>query len=56
MELAIQLCESVSEVLKSGCFQLQKWASNSKEVLDYLRDNNSISQILIFGENEKTKT
>ncbi|XP_050300129.1 uncharacterized protein LOC126738734 [Anthonomus grandis grandis] len=53
---AINLCNEVSEVLRSGGFELQKWASNSKEVLDHLRDKYSLSSILVFGESEKTKT
>lgn len=53
---AIKLCDDVSDVLKQGCFELQKWASNSKQVLDHLRSKYSISPILVFGETEKTKT
>lgn len=53
---AINLCNDVSEVLRSGGFELQKWASNSKEVLDHLRDKYSLAPILVFGETEKTKT
>ncbi|XP_050305064.1 uncharacterized protein LOC126742462 [Anthonomus grandis grandis] len=51
----INLCNEVTSILKSAGFDLQKWASNSQEILDHGKTSSSTSTVL-FGERGQTKT
>lgn len=42
-------------ILKSGCFELRKWKSNSPEILEGIRASISDSQILHFTAPEVSK-
>lgn len=50
-----EICDTIVLILKSGCFHLQKWASNSKVILAHLQQQNPKAVIKI-GEGNKTKT
>ncbi|XP_030763068.1 uncharacterized protein LOC115887734 [Sitophilus oryzae] len=51
----IKICSEVTDILQSGCFPLQKWASNNSEVLKHVKASNP-SAIFKLGDGEKTKT
>lgn len=55
VEEAIKICNDVSNILKSGGFELRKWNSNSNEVLKELHCQRD-SQVMQFGEKTQTKT
>lgn len=52
---AVQLCSEVSSILKSGCFTLRKWTSNSADVLNSIQVSDISSGIMQFGDKENTK-
>lgn len=54
-EEALQLCSEVSNILKSGCFILRKWVSNSVDVLNSIQVSDMSSGIMPFGDKENTK-
>ncbi|XP_063544857.1 uncharacterized protein LOC134753026 [Cydia strobilella] len=39
-------CQEIKEILRRGGFQMQKWSSNSDEVLEYLKEDNSTRDTL----------
>nr|CAI5840396.1 unnamed protein product [Callosobruchus analis] len=47
---AVDICRNIAGVLKSGCFELRKWQSNSSELLSILSANNNQEHTLKFGE------
>ncbi|XP_072401038.1 uncharacterized protein [Diabrotica undecimpunctata] len=49
------ICQTVSNILKAGCFNLRKWYSNDNKVLDGLQHSNDAC-ILKFDPEEKAKT
>lgn len=51
-ETLLEICNSVSKVLESGCFHLRKWVFNSPVT----QSNVSAFKDLSFGENCHTKT
>nr|CAI5835987.1 unnamed protein product [Callosobruchus analis] len=53
---ALDICKDIASVLKSGCFELRKWQSNSSELLSTLSMNNNEEHTLKFGERENCKT
>ncbi|KAF2895127.1 hypothetical protein ILUMI_11047 [Ignelater luminosus] len=53
---AAYICENVSKVLKTVCFELQKWYSNKPGVLKNVGSANQGYHILEFGEHENAKT
>lgn len=55
-ETLIQNCQLVSNILKTGCFELRKWISNSSVVLDALTDSDGSISKRKFGEIGETKT
>lgn len=55
IEEVIQICEKISELLASGNFQLRKWASNSPEVLQGIRNPDISHNVLEFDKGGNTK-
>lgn len=56
IEEVIHICDQVSEILKSACFPLRKWNSNSKEVLVHVSNNHAESESHVqIGQNETVK-
>ncbi|XP_072398228.1 uncharacterized protein [Diabrotica undecimpunctata] len=55
IEDAQHICQTVSNILKAGCFNLRKWYSNDNKVLDGLHHSNDAC-ILKFDPEEKAKT
>lgn len=53
LEEAITLCDQVISILSSACFELQKWASNSDEILEHVQSSRK-SVIMKLGEKSKT--
>ncbi|XP_063827477.1 uncharacterized protein LOC135076893 [Ostrinia nubilalis] len=41
IEATIKMCEEIRTILKGGGFNMQKWSSNSEEVLKYLQEGES---------------
>ncbi|XP_047998132.1 uncharacterized protein LOC125235579 [Leguminivora glycinivorella] len=41
-----KMCKEIKEILKRGGFKMQKWSSNSDEVLEYLKEDNSTRDTL----------
>ncbi|CAK1600373.1 unnamed protein product [Parnassius mnemosyne] len=41
-----QICDEVKNLLKKGGFQMQKWSSNSDELLRFLQDDKDISETM----------
>lgn len=56
IEEASRICKNVTEVLKTGCFELRKFYSNDSAVLKHVQNDNSLTKIIEFGANENTKT
>ncbi|CAH2017105.1 unnamed protein product [Acanthoscelides obtectus] len=54
-EEAVRLCDELTSILSAGCFQLQKWSSNSKQVLDHVQSNNP-QTIINIGSDQRAKT
>lgn len=52
----ILACNQISDILKSTSFSLRKWASNSKMILNGLKDTSDEFSILNLGENDVIKT
>lgn len=52
----LELCQQVSSILKSGCFELRKWKSNSKEVLAGIEDSIPSSDEFNFAPLDSGKT
>lgn len=55
LQEAITLADEITQILESGCFNLQKWASNSPEFLKHVKEVNPTA-VLKLGESERTKT
>lgn len=49
---ALTICDEISKILSSGCFQLQKWATNSTKILQHIQNP---STILKIGKDQRTK-
>ncbi|XP_061724297.1 uncharacterized protein LOC133530805 [Cydia pomonella] len=41
-----KMCQEIKEILRRGGFRMQKWSSNSDEVLEYLKEDNSTRDTL----------
>nr|CAH7738741.1 unnamed protein product [Callosobruchus chinensis] len=52
---ALEICEELKQILSSGGFELQKWASNSEAVLQYVKSQNP-STVINIGNDQRTKT
>ena len=51
----LQLQNEITNILAKGCFQLRKWLSNDKAILNKIKlSDNLESNILEFGEENKT--
>lgn len=55
LQKAIKLAEQVKYVLLQGGFELSKWASNSKELLDKMADQSHQKEIAVIDEDKETK-
>lgn len=53
---AISLCQSVSSILKSGCFELRKWKSNNPHVLEGIKGASLSTDVFQFSSPEANKT
>lgn len=56
MEEALQIRNEVIAILKKGCFQLRKWATNEPRLLDDLIDNDEENNVIKFDESDSLKT
>nr|CAH7749990.1 unnamed protein product [Callosobruchus chinensis] len=52
---ALEICEELKQILSSGGFELQKWASNSEAVLQYVKSQNP-SAVINIGNDQRSKT
>lgn len=55
VEETISICNQVSYILKSACFQLRKWNSNSSDVINHMKNNCSELNCVQIGPNENAK-
>lgn len=53
---AINIAQSISQVLEEGGFKLRKWVSNNLEVILAIAERDNQSNSVILGEHENTKT
>ncbi|XP_050344653.1 uncharacterized protein LOC126769778 [Nymphalis io] len=55
-EGAINIFEQMTKLMKQGGFTLQKWCSNSNELLKYIKEDvQSIDNAVVFKENDTVK-
>nr|CAH7760137.1 unnamed protein product [Callosobruchus chinensis] len=53
---AIFIYEQVSKVLRSGCFELRKWLSNSEEIMTFISSCNTSEHSVKIGDKDVAKT
>lgn len=53
---AKDICTQISKILQSGCFNLRKWSSNCREVVNLFQDKSDPLSVLNFDHSESTKT
>nr|CAH7752297.1 unnamed protein product [Callosobruchus chinensis] len=53
---AIFIYEQVSKVLRSGCFELRKWLSNSEEIVTFISSCNTSEHSVKIGDKDVAKT
>lgn len=53
---ARRITKLVFDTLKEGCFILRKFFSNNDSILDCIPNNDPLSKIVEFGENDRKKT
>ncbi|XP_066260433.1 uncharacterized protein [Euwallacea similis] len=51
-----RICKLVFKTLKQGCFVLRKFCANDGSILDGIPNDDSLSKIVEFGENDAKKT
>lgn len=52
----LRICNGISNILQQGCFNLRKFVSNSKEVLEKIPGSDDNVKIVNLSENENSKT
>ncbi|MEI4927613.1 hypothetical protein Q8G50_34405, partial [Klebsiella pneumoniae] len=52
---SLKAVSELTALFKAGGFELAKWASNSKEVLNTIPENNRLSQTFEFNNDETLK-
>ncbi|CAK1591157.1 unnamed protein product [Parnassius mnemosyne] len=56
MQELIRICKGVTTQLQTGQFNLRKWQSNSKLILDTIQQNNSTDELLTLNNDSCAKT
>lgn len=47
-----QICKEIKDILRRGGFEMQKWSSNSEELLEYIKETEGIEQTKIIDKIE----
>lgn len=55
-EDAIYIIKAITNILRSGKFELRKWASNDPEILNSVSDSSLTNNVLDIGHNDNAKT